>query len=313
MTFTQLQYAIALQKYGSFKQAASKLEITQPALSLQISKLERDLELSLFDRTHSPIKPTTEGYQFLLRAREIVGQMEELQAFAAGFTEKVSGKLKIGIIPTLAPFLVPLFADSLQKDHPGISLDIHEQITNQVIHGVRHGDLDAGIISTPLHINNMVSIPLFYEKFMFYTSYETHDRTIQLSTVDYQKLWLLNEGNCFRDQINNFCNLSEIRKNKSFVYRSNSIDALIRIVDTKGGYTILPELTTLSLTEEQEENLRPIADKPFAREIGLIIREKNNKQILIDQLAECIRANIPKPMLSPEGLNVVDPDIHVEE
>ena len=147
---------------------------------------------------------------------------------------------------------------------------------------------------------------------MFYTSDDIHD-SIQLAAVDYQKLWLLNEGNCFRNQINNFCNLSEIRKNKAFVYRSNSIDALIRIVDTKGGYTILPELTTLSLSEEQEENLRPIAGKPFAREIGLIIREKNNKKILIDQLADCIRTNIPKPMLSPKGLSVVDPDIHLEE
>ncbi len=312
MTFSQLQYALALQKYGSFKAASSKLSITQPALSLQISKLEKELGLSIFDRRKSPVSPTPEGYEFLVRAKEIVGQVDALQSFAEGVTEKVSGKIKIGIIPTLAPFLVPLFSEALQADYPGIALDISELITNDVVYGVHHGDLDAGIISTPIHKKGITNIPLFYEKFMFYTSDSSFKKSIKLSAVDYEKLWLLNEGNCFRDQINNFCNLSEVRKKKSFVYRSNSIDALIRIVDTKGGYTILPELTTLTLSEKQEENLRPIADKPFAREIGLIIREQNNKQILFDELVKCICENIPKSMRTAKGLEVVDPDIHLD-
>jgi len=312
MTFAQLQYALMLQKFGSFKAAAARLKITQPALSLQISKLEKELGLSLFDRTQSPVTPTDEGYEFLVRAKEIISQVDALHSFAEGVTEKVSGKIKVGIIPTLAPFLVPLFTDSLQKEHPGISLDISELITNDVVNGVRQGELDAGIISTPLYTRGVATIPLFYEKFLFYTTDPALNSSIELAAVDYQKLWLLNEGNCFRDQINNFCNLSEIRKNKSFVYRSNSIDALIRIVDTKGGYTILPELTTLSLTEKQEENLRPIADKPFAREIGMIVREKSNKQLLFNEFAQCIRENIPRTMCSPEGLEVVDPDLHLD-
>ena len=312
MTLAQLQYALALQKAGSFKVAATRLNITQPALSLQVGKLEKEIGLTIFDRSGSPIQPTPEGYEFLVRAKEIISQVDALQSFVAGVTEKVAGKLKIGIIPTLAPFLVPLFADALQRDHPGISLDIHEQLTNQLVSGVRQGDLDAGILSTPISVGGLTTRPLFYEKFMFYSADAPKGSSIQLSTIDYQKLWILNEGNCFRDQINNFCNLSEIRKNKSFVYRSNSIDALIRIVDTKGGYTILPELTTLSLSESQEENLRPIADKHFAREIGMIYRQKNNKQLLIDELSACIRQNIPGNMLSPTGLEVVDPDIHLD-
>ena len=312
MTFAQLQYVLTLQKYGSFKKASAKLNITQPALSLQVSKLENELGLSLFDRSRSPVCPTPEGYEFLVRAKEIISQVDALQSFAEGVTEKVTGKIKIGIIPTLAPFLVPLFSESLQNDHPGIALDINELITKDVVNGVKQGELDAGIISTPLFVKGITTIPLFYEKFLFYASDPALNPSVQLSSVDYRELWLLNEGNCFRDQINNFCNLSEIRKNKSFVYRSNSIDALIRIVDNKGGYTILPELTTLSLSESQEENLRPIEDKPFAREIGMIIREKNNKQLLFDELAQCIRDNIPRTMLSPSGLEVVDPDIHID-
>ena len=312
MTIAQLQSVLMLQKSGSFKQAATRMGITQPALSLQVRKLENELGLMIFDRSTNPVSPTPEGLEFLIRAREIIAQVESLESFAAGMTKKVSGKNRIGMIPTLAPFLVPLFSDSLQSSHPGLALDIFEQLTNQVLHGVKHGDLDAGIISTPVHVNGLTSIPLFYEKFIFYASEPAGKTSVQLSAIDYQKLWLLNEGNCFRDQINNFCNLSEIRKNKSFVYRSNSIDALIRLVDTKGGYTILPELTTLSLSEAQEENLWPIADKPFAREIGLIVRERNNKQHLFDELATCIRENIPASMLSAKGLEVVDPDIHLD-
>ncbi|MEJ2003648.1 MAG: LysR family transcriptional regulator, partial [Cyclobacteriaceae bacterium] len=164
MTFSQLQYALALQKYSSFKAASAKLNITQPALSLQIGKLENELGLSLFDRSKNPVSPTPEGYEFLIRAKEIVSQVDDLKSFAQGVTEKVSGKLKVGIIPTLAPFLVPLFSDSLQRDHPGIALDISELITNEVIHGVLQGDLDAGIISTPVNARGIASFPLFYEK-----------------------------------------------------------------------------------------------------------------------------------------------------
>ncbi|MEQ8242207.1 LysR substrate-binding domain-containing protein [Fulvivirga sp.] len=313
MTLQQLQYALALQRYKSFRIAAQKMNLSQPGLSLQIGKLEKEIGLLLFDRSKSPINPTPEGSKFLAKAHEIIVSTDELQEFASNMSDTLSGKISLGIIPTLAPFLVPLFADSFQQIHSDIALDINEMTTDLVVKGVLNGDLDAGIISTPIQAFGLLSQPLFYEKFYFYKSGDVENNKISLSSIDYSKLWLLNEGNCFRDQINNFCDLSEIRKNKKFIYRSNSIDALIRIVDVKGGMTILPELTTLSLNEHQEENICQIDSKnPKAREIGLITRTRNNKENMLNELCSHIKGNIPKQMLSSDGLDVVDPNIQKE-
>ena len=244
------------------------------------------------------------------KAFELTNQALELEDFAQNISEGLSGRLKVGIIPTLAPFLVPLFAYSFQDKFDAISLDINEMITEKVVNGVKNGTLDVGIISTPITSSGIESIPIFYEKFYLYTADAIPAKQRTLSTLDYSKLWLLEEGNCFRDQLNNFCDVSKIRQNKDFIYRSNSIDALIRIVDSKGGMTILPELTTLILNEEQEENISLIKGKlPKAREVGVIKRGRTNKELLITELMEHIKTSIPKPMLSAEKLEIVDPNI----
>ncbi|MDX1629810.1 MAG: LysR substrate-binding domain-containing protein, partial [Fulvivirga sp.] len=256
MTISQLSYALALHKYQSFNQAAAKLSITQPALSLQISKLEKELGVQLFERGKNKVTATSEGEEFILRAKEIVQKAEDLRDFAIELTEKISGPLKLGIIPTLSPFLAPLFIKPFKEAYLEVSLDISEVITADVINGVLDGTFDAGIISTPVKAAGIFSEPLFYEKFYLYSSERVDEATSTLKAIDYSRLWLLNEGNCFRDQVNNFCDLKKIRKNKNLIYRSNSIDALIRIVDSQGGMTILPELTTLILEEAQEERTR---------------------------------------------------------
>lgn len=308
MTLQQLNYALELQKNDSFKAASKKLSISQPALSIQIQKLEAEIGIALFDRSSSPITTTDEGKKFLVRAQELVIGASALKNFSNEMKEDISGQFRIGIIPTLAPFLVPLFTDHLQSHHPNLDLDYHEMTTNNVIHGVRNGDLDTGIIATPVNVFGIVSKPVFYEKFYFYSSERANSReTMTLQNVDYKHLWLLNEGNCFRDQINNFCDLKEIRKGKQFIYRSNSIDALIRIVDMKGGMTILPELTTLSLSAEQENNISQIGKK--AREIGIINRKNNSKDRLTNALIHSIKENIPSSMLTKKGIEVVDPEI----
>lgn len=308
MTLQQLHYALTLKKHGNFKRAAESLGITQPGLSLQIQRLEEFIGVILFDRSSNPIKPTVDGLQFLMRAEEVVVSAQHLSQFSAKLNQDYKGKIVIGAIPTLAPFLVPLFVEDLQRDFPDFKLDFHEMTTDLVINGVRSGELDAGLISTPLKAHGIEVIPLFYEQFYFYASRELNlNAEVQLKDVDYKKLWLLNEGNCFRDQINNFCDLKEIRKDKDFIYRSNSIDALIRIVDTKGGMTILPELTTLSLNEEQEQKLFAIKGK--AREIGIIIRPNSDKRRFLEKLVIYIQRNIPQRMISSEGLEIVDPEI----
>ncbi|MEM7110637.1 MAG: LysR substrate-binding domain-containing protein [Bacteroidota bacterium] len=312
MTLQQLEYALALQKYGSFREAAAHLKISQPALSLQMGKLEKELGLILFDRSKNPIHPTEEGKAFLEKANAIIHEAHDLVDFARNISEPLKGRLKIGIIPTLAPFLVPLFAYSFQDLYAEIALDINEMITEKVVKGVRNGQLDVGILSTPFSAGGIDTEVLFYEKFFLYASNKVPELQRTLSTIDYRRLWLLDEGNCFRDQMNNFCDVSKMRENKDFIYRSNSIDALIRIVDSKGGMTILPELTTLMLSADQEDNITEIGEKRLkAREVGLIKRSKTNKDLMIHKLTETIKQSIPKSMLNAQNLEIVDPNIQV--
>lgn len=313
MTLTQLNYAIALKKFKNFKRAAEHLSISQPALSIQIQKLEESIGIKLFNRSGAPLEVTRDGELFLIRAQEIVTSTRQLQNFVAELKDDYNGSLNIGIIPTLAPFLIPLFTSSMLEDFPNLELVFKEQLTETVIGNVRNGELDVGIISTPVKVYGIQSIPLFYERFYVYAHNQSEDSPdIRLEDINYDELWLLDEGNCFRDQINDFCDLKSIRKGKKIIYHSNSIDALIRMVDTKGGMTILPELTTLSLTGDQEDNLKVISGQPKAREIGMVVTPNYGKARFIQLLETHIKSNIPSHMLSGANYDIVDPNIHMD-
>lgn len=313
MTINQLQYALALSKEGNFNRAAEKLEISQPALSLQMQKLEEELGFKLFNRNANPIQMTEEGKLFLVKAQEVTSGFLQLQSFTSEIKEDYSGSLQVGIIPTLAPFLVPLFIESLEKDFPKLQLIIKEQITEKVVNNVRSGELDVGIISTPIDVYGVKSMPLFYEKFFVYTASAANAMPeFHLEDIKSQRLWLLDEGNCFRDQVNDFCDIQSIREGKNFIYHSNSIDALIRIVDAKGGITILPELTSLALNEYQEENLKVISGRTKAREISMIVTNNYSKERYIQVLGEHIKKNIPHHMLEKHDYEVVDPNIQMK-
>lgn len=310
MTLVQLNYALAVLRHGSFKLAARELHISQPALSVQIQNLEDEIGVSLFVRNRNPLTPTEEGVLFLKKAQEIVRQCDELLGFSEEISKEYNTKLRVGVIPTLAPFLLPLFVEALQKDYPKLRLDFHEIITEKIVEGLQKGSLDMGIVSTPVKARYLVSFPLFYEKFYFYTAKKNHYSTLNPTAIDFKSLWMLEEGNCFRDQIQNFCNLGNWREELPFVYRTNSIDALIKIVDGKGGLTILPELTTLTLSEAQEERIVEIdSEKPKAREIGLLVAEQTGKRRYAKLIKEYIQGNIPKHMLDRERFEVIDPMI----
>lgn len=313
MTLTQLRYALVLKKHQNFKKAAEQLQISQPALSVQIQKLEDEIGIKLFNRSGSPVQMTRDGDLFLIKAQEVVNNARQLSNFAQELKEDYSGSLEIGVIATLAPFLVPLFSHAIQKDYPNLQLIFKEQTTEVIVNAVRSGELDVGIISTPINVYGVQAIPLFYERFYIYSS-ESNDNAneIRLEDIKYDRLWLLNEGNCFRDQVNDFCDIKSIIKGKKFVYQSNSIDALIRIVDTHGGMTILPELTTLSLNEYQEENLKFIQGKPKAREIGIVVTPNYDKVRYVKLLEMYIQSNIPSHMLSQNDYEIVDPNIQMD-
>lgn len=308
MNLQQLEYALMLEKQGSFTKAAQSLNMTQPALSLQIKNLENEIGIALFDRSKGKIVPTDLGLKFLLKAGEIVMAGKQLKEYAYSLGEVHQGVLRLGIIPTLSPFLVPLFAESFLKKYPNLHMEINEMLTEEILQQIRLGELDGGIISTPVQRQGIVTIPLFYESFYFYRHDKTYksNETLKVSNIDLSDLWLLEEGNCFRDQINDICSLKEM-KTARLNYRCSSIDSLIRMVDSQGGSTILPELTTLSLDAAQEQHLAPIEDK--VREVGFITRKLTGKEHLIEILTDSIKQNIPAPMKDKGDKEVVDPAI----
>jgi LysR family hydrogen peroxide-inducible transcriptional activator len=306
MTLQQLEYALTLEKYGSYSRAAKMIGITQPAISLQVKKLEEMTGITLFDRSKKPIKPTYEGALFLERARMLLTQASQLHEFAVELNGEFAGEIKIGIIPTLAPYLLPLFITDLNTKFPQLKVRIVELITEEILEGVKAGDLHAGIISTPIKSKTKYQIrSLFYEKFLLFIS-DKHPlyrkEKVKVADVPYQDLWLLKEGNCFRDQVNNICEIAkDSNANELFYYESNSIEALSRIVEYRGGITFLPELTTLHFGEDKVDMIKEIEGKEQVREISLIHLPNEVRHQILNNICDVILENIPKKLLSKEG------------
>ena len=231
----QLKYLKTLVQFGSFSIAAQKLKLTQPALSLQIAKLEDEIGYRLLDRRKRPLELTPEGEVFYEKAVGILLKVQELNKVTADMGEQISGQLKIGIIPTLAPYLVPMFINDLNKNYPQLQVQISELKTEEIIHELKMGSLDCGILSTPLSALGIDFLPLFYERFFAYISPNHtlyNKKEIKLADLDEEEIWYLEEGNCFQNQVNSICKINyQEQAQKNLVYRSNSIESLRRIVE----------------------------------------------------------------------------------
>ncbi len=309
MQINQLTYFIALAKYRNFSTAAEVLNISQPALSLQMQKLEEELEYKLLNRNKKPFCLTAEGELFLDRACQIVNLMDELHDLAIETAETVSGYLRVGIIPTIAPYLVPLFIHSLLEDYPKLHLEIIELKTEEIIHQLKRGDIDCGILATPIKEEVLLKEPLFYEQFYLYVS-DNHPLfekdEVKIEEIDFSELWYLQEGNCFQNQVNSICQLSaQTDKNQHLVYRSNSIESLRRIVESKKGVTFIPELATIDIPPHLEDLVKPISGNSPLREISMVTTISNTKERQVEALTATIVKNIPKAMRKqPKGFIV---------
>lgn len=308
MTLKQLEYALALGSYGNFGRVAKHMGVSQPAVTLQIQALEEELGILLFDRTTKRVEPTLNGKLFLEKAQVLVTESKHLEDFALQLSEEIQGEICLGIIPTLAPFLVPLFSGELNKKHPRVKLTIKEAVTADILHGLNEGVFHGGILSTPIEFkSNLVFQPLFYEQFYLYVS-EKHKLydvdEIAIDNINDSDVWLLREGNCFVDQVTNICK-SGLLKNDSLVYETNNIDALRRIVEYKGGITFLPELSTLMIPSEQEEMIKKIKGNKKVREITMVSLRSEVRKNLINAIVEVICSQIPSHMLVKEGKDIV--------
>ena len=297
MTLQQLEYVIALDKTRHFVRAAELCGVTQPTLSAMIQKLEDELDCKIFDRSRQPIEPTEIGKKIIGQALVIVYQANQLKESVRNEKETLTGTLTLAIIPTVAPYLLPRFIASFRNLYPDIELKVSELHTETIIEKLRIAEIDMAILSTPLDDPKILEVPLYYEKFVAYISPKEpiYDRT-ELSAKDMplDKLWVLEEGHCLRNQVFNFCH--EMPHHNS-IYEAGSIDTLVKIVDVNGGYTIIPELHIELLNETQKLNLRNIVKPEATREISVVIRHDYVREGMLNAVAECLKQIIPNHML----------------
>jgi LysR family hydrogen peroxide-inducible transcriptional activator len=310
MTLTQLEYIVALDTYRHFVLASEKCFITQPTLSMQIQKLEDELGVKIFDRTKQPVIPTEVGVSIIAQARTILRESQQIKKLISDQKDTLSGELRIGIIPTLAPYLLPSLYKYVREKYPQINLIIREVITEEVIHELKNDRLDCGLVVTPLSDSSIREDVLFYEELFVYVSKKNSliDKKFVLATeIDPSQLWLLEEGHCFRSQVLNLCELRK-RSDFHFKYETGNIETLKRMVDKSDGITILPELAVMEFNKSQRKLVKRLKEPRPAREVSLVTHRDYIKRKLIQTLKEGILNVVPAQMQKLKDKKVVDID-----
>ncbi|PWK70031.1 LysR family hydrogen peroxide-inducible transcriptional activator [Mucilaginibacter oryzae] len=310
MTITQLEYIVAVDTYRSFVAAADKCFVTQPTLSMQVQKLEDNLGVKIFDRSKQPVVPTEIGIEIINQARIMLSEGEKIKEIITDRQKELSGELRVGIIPTVAPYILPKIIHGFIEKYPQVKLVVWEQTTEEIIQQLKLGMLDCGILSTPLHETSLTEIPVFYENFVAYVSKNSKlskKKNIVPDDIDMEEIWILNEGHCMREQVLNICQRRKSTRGfQHFEYNTGSVETLKRMVDQNNGATILPELALSELTEKQLDKVRHFRSPEPAREVSIVIQRNFLKRRMIEALKNEILEFVPKRMKSRKKKEVMD-------
>ncbi len=311
MTLTQLSYVVAVDRYRHFATAAEKSFVTQPTLSMQIHKLEDELGVTIFDRSKSPVIPTEIGEKIIKEAKEILKQSKHIEDLATISDDELRGTFRVGIIPTVAPNLLPLFLHSFLEKYPKVKLIFEEIITGDLLKLLENDHLDVGIIATPVEQGHIFEEELYYEPFIGYVS-ENHPlaekERITVEDLDIDNLWLLNEGHCFRDQTVQLCRKQrkEQLDNSNIEFESGNLETLKQLVEQDFGMTLLPYLAKNQLDEQCSKAHLRFFDSPVPkRKIRLIYGREYLKKNLIQAFKNEILDSLPEELKkSEEGILV---------
>lgn len=298
MNIQQLEYIIAVDKYRHFSKAAEASFVTQPTLSMMIQKLEEELDVKIFDRTQLPIVPTEIGKRIIDQARVAIGHVNQIKEIVDEERGIVKGVFRLGIIPTVAPYLLPKLMEihsSLKND---IRISIQELTTAQIIESLANNSIHGAILATPLGEPDIKEYPLYYEQFYAYVSPLEKalyaQTSIEINDLNKVKLWMLDEVHCFRTQIMHLCEQKRLRASSlPFTFEAGSISTLINIVDRNEGVTVIPEMALSTLSEKQMKNVRPFKNATPVREISLITRKDYLRERLVNILLNEILAGVP--------------------
>ncbi len=310
ITLTQLEYIVAVDTYRHFGKAAEHCFITQPTLSMQIKKLEEDLEIIIFDRSKQPLIPTDVGQRIIDQARVVLKQSDEINNIVKDHKGQVSGMLRVGIIPTLAPYLLPIFIGKYKKKYPNIFIKVVEQTTENIVKLLNKDLIDVGILVTPLKEEKINEKPIFYEEMLIYANagHPLHkQKEITLKDIATPEIWLLSDGHCFRDQVINLCNyLGTTDSQLPFHFEAGSLETLMNIVDREGGITLIPELAKNDMSEKRLANVKSFTNFKPLREVSLAYSRHFAKHKLINLLWREIREDIPAELQNDKRGTIVE-------
>ncbi|WP_417360339.1 LysR family transcriptional regulator [Galbibacter sp.] len=308
MTITQLQYVLAVAEHQNFTHAAEKSFVTQPTLSMQIQKLEDELDILIFDRSKKPIQLTAVGEKIVEQAKNIVNESNRIQDIVDQEKGFIGGEYRIGIIPTIMPTLLPLFLKNFVNKYPKVNLKIEEQNTDVLIQKLEDGYLDAAIAATPLENPNIKESVLYYEPFVAYVP-QNHRlnpvKKVSIEDLDLEDILLLEDGHCFREGVINLCKNRNF-KNDRFHLESGSFETMMKLADEGMGMTLLPFLHTMDLSESQKLNLRFFNEPNPAREVSLIYHKSELKMHITHALKDIITGVI-RGAIAFQDVKIISP------
>jgi LysR family transcriptional regulator, hydrogen peroxide-inducible genes activator len=303
ITLTQLAYAVALDTHRHFGAAASACQVTQPTLSMQLRKLEDTLGVTLFDRSRNPVVPTDHGALLIAQARTVLREAARLPEIVREASGSVAGEVRFGVIPTLAPYLLPAMVPHLARRFPRLELIVEERVTDDVIDALRHDRIDAGLIASSVEGVDLTERILFTEPFMGYVSAGhrlARRKTITPDDLSLDDLWLLSDGHCFRAQAVQLCEGREDRSARSAKactvgarFESGNFDTLKRLVESGVGMTLLPALAAAEIGDAGTAVLKRFAEPAPTRTVRVIRRRSTLRQRLVDSVVEVLLETLP--------------------
>ena len=299
MTLQQLEYIVAVYRTRHFVKAAEACGVTQPTLSAMIQKLEAELDVKLFERSSQQVMPTAIGKVVVEQAWKVLNRARKLKDIVAEEKKSLTGTFRLGILPTIAPYLLPRFFPRLMRENSSLEIRVVEMKTADIRRSIDRGEIDAAVMVDTGDLDDYALTTLFYEQFLAYVSPSDQlsaKKSIKTSDLSNELLWLLDEGHCFRDQLVKYCQLKAAKTSQS-AYSLGSIETFMRIVENGQGMTFIPELATMQLTPTQKELVRPFAIPIPTREVVMATSKSLVRQSLLDMIVGQIRNSVPEKML----------------
>lgn len=299
MTLQQLEYIVAVYRTRHFVKAAEACGVTQPTLSAMIQKLEAELDVKLFERSSQQVVPTPIGKVVVEQAWKVLNRARKIKDIVAEEKKALTGTFRLGILPTIAPYLLPRFFPRLMRENSSLEIRVVEMKTAYIRRAIDRGEIDAAVMVDTGDLDDYALTTLFYEQFLAYVSPSDQlsaKKSIKTSDLSNELLWLLDEGHCFRDQLVKYCQLKAAKTSQS-AYSLGSIETFMRIVENGQGVTFIPELATMQLTPTQKELVRPFAIPIPTREVVMATSKAFVRQSLLNMIVGQIRNSVPEKML----------------